>query len=244
MKACKRLLVRLRQAFPKLRMMMVADGLYPNGPLMALCRKLRLDFMIVLPRECLHSVWEEVEGLRKLEKDQTRTYRWGNREQAFWWVNQIEYEFQESPRSWHRLKIHVAGCTERWEEKGETKEAHWAWVSARPLTRQNVVERCNRAARHRWDIEENILVEKHHGYQYEHAFSLDWTAMRNWHVMMHLGHLLNVLVLHTEVVMRKVRELGIRGTVRFLKDNWVNGWIHREWLLGALAKPTRLRWAI
>jgi hypothetical protein len=59
-KACKRLLERLRKAFPKLRIMAVMDGLYPNGPMMALCRKLRLDFMIVLPKDCLHSVWEDV----------------------------------------------------------------------------------------------------------------------------------------------------------------------------------------
>ncbi|MGI9863104.1 transposase family protein, partial [Moorella naiadis] len=172
LKACKRLLVRLRQVFPKLRMMVVADGLYPNGPVMALCRRLHLDFMIILPRDRLPSVWEEVMGLKKLEKDQTLRYHWGNREQIFWWVNHIDYDFQEASRSWRRLKIHVAGCTEFWEEGGEKKEAHWAWVSSRPLTKQNIVARCNQAARHRWDIEENILTEKHQGYQYEHAFSL------------------------------------------------------------------------
>ena len=63
------------------------------------------------------------------------------------------------------------------------------------LTANNVVDRCNRAARRRWDIEEYILMEKHGGYQYEHAFSLNWAAMRNWHTMMHLGHLLNTLTL-------------------------------------------------
>ncbi|MCL6442298.1 MAG: hypothetical protein K6T83_02335 [Alicyclobacillus sp.] len=162
----------------------------------------------------------------------------------FWWVNEIEYDFQETPKSWRRLKIHVAGCTERWEEDGETKVAHWAWVSSRPLTNRNVVERCNRAARHRWCIEENILMEKHHGYQYEHAFSLDWTAMRNWHVMMHLGHLLNTLVLHTEVVMTKVRMLGIRGTLRFLRETWMNRCIDREWASAAFNRRTRIRWAM
>lgn len=81
-KACKRLLATLRKVFPKLRMMVVMDGLYPNGPVMALCRKLHLDFMIVLPNDCLRSVWEEVEGLRKLDKDHTRECHWGEREQG------------------------------------------------------------------------------------------------------------------------------------------------------------------
>lgn len=241
LKAAKRLLMRLRKAFLKLAILLVADGLYPNGPFLALCRRLDLDFMIVLPRQCLLSVWEEVKGLRKLEPDQTRKYHWGNREEIFWWVNHIEYDFEETCGSRRRLRLHVAGCTECWEEKGEKKEAFWAWVSARPLTKQNIVTRSNRAARHRWDIEENILTEKHHGYQYQHAFSLDWTAMRNWHVLMHLGHLLNILTLHTEALVEKVQELGIQGTLNFLPESWMNRWIDRDQLLALCARPPRLR---
>ncbi|QGP92718.1 DDE_Tnp_1-associated [Neomoorella glycerini] len=243
LKGCKRLLVRLRKAFPKLRLMVVADGLYANGPMMTLCRQLHMDFMIILPRDRLPGVWEEAQAIRKLEKDQTLKYHWGNREQNFWWANHIDYEFREAPGSRRRLKIHVAGCTETWEENGEKKEAHWAWVSSRPLTKQNIVARCNRAARHRWDIEENILTEKHQGYQYEHAFSLNWTAMKNWHLIMHLGHLLNILTLHTEALMGKVRELGLRGTLKFLRETWMHRWINRDQLLALCIKAPRIRMA-
>jgi len=241
LKAGKRLLTRLRKAFPKLRIMVVADGLYANGPMMALCRQLHLDFMFILPRERLKSIWEEAEGLRKLEKDQKLKYHWGNREQNFWWANYIDYEFQEASGSWRRLKVHVAGCTETWEEKGAKKETHWAWVSSRPFTKKNIIARCNYAARHRWDIEENILVEKHQGYQYEHAFSLNWTAMKNWHLLMRLGHLLNILTLHTEALVEKVRELGFRGTIKFLRETWSNPWIKRDQLLAFCTKAPRIR---
>lgn len=244
LKACKRLLVRLRKAFPKLRLMIVADGLYANGPMMALCRQLHMDFMIILPRDRLPSVWEEAQAIRKLEKEQALKHHWGNREQNFWWANHIEYEFREAEGFWRRLKIHVAGCTETWEENGEKKKAHWAWVSSRPLTKQNMVARCNRAARHRWDIEENILVEKHQGYQYEHAFSLNWTAMKNWHLIMHLGHLLNILTLHTEAIVGKVRELGLRGTIKFLRETWMHRWINRDQLLALCTKAPRIRMAL
>lgn len=240
LKACKRLLARLRTAFPKLRILVVMDGLYPSGPIMALCRKLHLDFMIVLPTACLPSVWEEVEGLRKLDKDQMRTHHWGDREQTFWWVNRIEYDFQEAATG-RRLSIHVAGCTDTWVENGTARKVSWAWVSSRLLTPQNVVQRCNRVARHRWDIEENILQEKHHGYQYEHAFSLNWQAMRNWHVMMHLGHLLNLLTLHTDALMKKVHQLGIRGTLRFLRESWRNPWLDRGRLLAICSKRPQPR---
>ena len=94
-----------------------------------------------------------------------------------------------------------------------------------------MVERCNRAARHRWDIEEKILTEKHRGYGYEHLYSKNWTAMRNWHVLMYLGHLLNVVTLHTGALMKKVWELGSGGTLKFLYESWTQALIDREWLL-------------
>jgi chromate transporter len=37
------------------------------------------------------------------------------------------------------------------------------------------------AARHRWNIETEILVEKLYGYNYEHCFSYSWNAMKGYH---------------------------------------------------------------
>jgi hypothetical protein len=242
-KACKRLLARLRKVFPKLRIMIVADGLYPTGPFMALCQRLNLDFMLVLKRDCLPSVWEDVDGLRKLTRDQMRRHQWGNQQQEFWWVNQVEYDFSEEDHR-RRIKIHVVGCTETWQEDGEEHTTHWAWVSSRVLTAKNVLERCNRAARHRWGIEETLLTEKHQGYQYEHAFSLKWRAMKNWHTLMHLGHLLNTLTLHTRVLMEKMHVLGIRDTLRFLRETWMHPWVEREQLKVWCKKRPTLRMAL
>jgi hypothetical protein len=50
--------------------------------------------------------------------------------------------------------------------------------------------RCDLAARHRWDIEEHILADKHHGYQTSHAFSWHWNATGAWHYLMQVARLL------------------------------------------------------
>jgi len=62
-----------------------------------------------------------------------------------------------------------------------------------PAARCTVHERCNLGARHRWGIEANFLVEKHQGYHYGHTFAPDWNAMRGYHYLMHMAHLLNTL---------------------------------------------------
>lgn len=46
------------------------------------------------------------------------------------------------------------------------------WLSGKPLNRWNLHERCNLGARSRWTMETEFLVEKHHGYQYEHCLVL------------------------------------------------------------------------
>ncbi len=47
-KAVYRLTARLKKNFPRLHILIVADGLYANGPIVACCRRYKWDFMIVL----------------------------------------------------------------------------------------------------------------------------------------------------------------------------------------------------
>lgn len=69
-------------------------------------------------------------------------------------------------------------------EKTDLRKAAASRLSA------NVHERCNLGARHRWGIETGFLVEKHHGYSYEHCFAYHWNAMKGYHALMRLAHLL------------------------------------------------------
>jgi hypothetical protein len=88
LKAFYRLAARLKAYFPRLPMLLL-DGLYPNGPLMALCRQYGWQFMSVLPDKCLPSVWEEVEALKPRQVQNRKYQHWRGRQQQFWWVNDI-----------------------------------------------------------------------------------------------------------------------------------------------------------
>jgi hypothetical protein len=99
-----------------------------------------------------------------------------------------------------------------------TKRARHAWISSKPLDRWNLHERCNLGARPRWGIESEILVDKRHGYHYEHAFSYNWNAMKGYHYLMRLGHMINVLAQCSERLVKIVRNLGMRGFIRFIRE--------------------------
>jgi hypothetical protein len=230
LKAFKRLAGRLKDEFGRLSIMVLLDGLYPNGPIMELCRKNCWDFMIVLQDKSLPSVWEEYEGLKKIEAKNHFEMNWGNRRQRFEWVNDIEYYYGPNERK--KQIVHVVVCKENWEEIGKDsaevvkKQSRHAWISGKPLDKWNVHERCNLGARHRWGIESGILVEKRHGYHYESVFSYDWNAMKGYHYLMRLGHLINVLAQYSERLVKIIRELGVRGFIRFIRETIAGPWLY------------------
>ena len=250
LRAFYRLVERLYRAFPRLPMMLLLDGLYPVGPVMALCRSNRWEYMIVLQDGSLPQVWEEYRGLVKLLEPQERhRMMWGDRRQGFHWVNSIEYTYEVDgrPRS---VNVHMVVCQESWEEidpetaQPVTKKARHVWLSSKPLNKDNVHPRCNLAARHRWGIESGILVEKRCGYHYEHCFAYSWAAMKGYHYLMRIGHLLNVLAQYSAQLAQLVQELGARGLIRFIRQSLSAPWLDHDRLQQRLARDRQLRLAV
>ncbi len=245
LKAFRRLAQRMKEYFPRLPILVLLDGLYANGPVVELCRHYHWQFMIVLQDDSLPSVWEEVRGLGQLQRNHHWEQHWGDRKQRFRWVNDIEYRYGERER--RRQILHVVICEETWEELAPDsantvqKASRHAWISSEPLSRENVHERCNLGARHRWGIESNFLVEKCQGYQYEHCFSQDWKAMKGYHFLMRLGHLLNTLAQNTAHLARLVRSRGRRGLIQFLRETCTGPWLDATRIQLLLASPCQLR---
>ncbi|MGF9715170.1 hypothetical protein [Paenibacillus naphthalenovorans] len=122
--------------------------------------------------------------MHKLHPEQTLERVWKGRKQRFWWVNHIVYEYGDNGRL--KQPVHAVVCEETWEDVDSdgqivTKSSRHAWLSSEPLTEKNIHERCNRMARNRWGLENDILKEKHQGYHYEHIYAYDWNAMKGYH---------------------------------------------------------------
>lgn len=245
LKAFHRLSERLKAAFPALRILVLLDGLYPKGPIFERCRQYRWQYMIVLKDGSLPTVLREFESLSKLEPQQRRTMTWGGRIQQFGWINDIEYEY--GPNEKKRAVLHIVECCEQWweVEKGGVREieksSRHIWISSEPLTRWNLHERCNLGARARWTIETGFLVEKRHGYQYEHCFSYDWKAMKGYHCLMQLGYMFNAMARYSGEMAGIVKDIGVRGLIRFVRETIAGPWLNREWLMEKLAAPFQLR---
>jgi len=173
--------------------------------------------MIVVKDGNLPTWQNDAQRLHQLEPENTWTHQHGDRRQRFWWANHVEYEWKEpETKRWRRTRLHFVQCIETWTDATGDHQTTWTWVSGKPFTDENVLDRCNRMARHRWDIEEYILVEKHHGYAYRHLYSRDWNGMQGFHHLLHLAHLLHILVLHQSSLWPMVCRLTFQGTLKKL----------------------------
>ena len=245
-RAFHRLADRLKKEFPRLKIMVLLDGLYSNGPVMEHCLKNKWQFMIVLKDKSLSSVWKEFEALKDIEQCSKLKMTWGNRRQFFQWVNEIEYTYGGNDKK--SIVLHVVTCEETWKEVGPSGEVNiktskHAWISSDPLSQKNVNERCNLGARNRWGIETGILVEKQHGFCYEHCFSYNWNAMKGYHYLMRLGHLFIILAQYSECLIKKVKQLGLRGFIRFIRETMAGPWLDHEMVIKRLNRNFQMRLA-
>jgi hypothetical protein len=119
-----------------------------------------------------------------------------------------------------------------------------AWISSRPLNAANVHERCNLGARYRWGIETNFLVEKHQGYSYEHCFAKDWNAMRGYHYLMRLAHLINTLARFSSALAPMFKRFGVRPFIEFMRATLTGPWLDKYGLAEVeqlMLRPFQLR---
>jgi hypothetical protein len=222
LKAFTRLTEKIKKHIGKGRVTLVVDGLYASGPVVSRCKSFGWEYMITLKRGSLKSVWEEYDGLRKIDIDNTlQTTTALGRGQIFAWSNEIEYIYGGNNK---RVTLNVVTCREEWVEarprsggKPELKVCEYAWLSSSAVTARNVLNLCNNVARKRWRIENHFHVQKHQGYNYSHCYSHNWNAMRAYHSLMKFGHFINTLILGSSITYEYVVSHGARW---FVKKVW------------------------
>lgn len=158
-------------------------------------------------------------------------------------VKDIEYWYDHDRKM---QKVHLVVCNETWDDIDDSgrvfkKKAKHAWLSSEPLDRHNVHERCNLGARYRWGIENGFLVEKKHGYHYEHAFPFNWNASRGYHLLMRLAHFINVIMEHSELLNHKIKRLGVQPFIKFLDETLRGPWLDIQSIKARLCKCYQLR---
>jgi hypothetical protein len=188
LKAWRRLYKKIRALYPRLKINLVADGIYAEEQTFRDCDNAGWNYMIVLKDDKLPTVTRQLptsgsgewSGNRIKEttnadgKPITRTVRF------------------KTPVSYHGEVVHVVEI-EDIDKKGE-RDYYNRWVTNVKPDRNNVLDLAQ-TGRLRWKIEnEGINTQKNGGYEMEHGFGLKHYAWKNYYLTLQISQLLNDLV--------------------------------------------------
>lgn len=215
LKAFKRLAEKLKKAFPRLPICILADALYANDPVMSICEKMEWKYIIALKDGSLPA-------LQDCLKDDPPTHRNSfihhpeclvkdtTIVQEFYWVEDLLHK---------KHTLHYLQCKETISNEKTNKSATTNFVRITNLpTNKSTVKKLSKAGRLRWKIEnEGFNEEKNNGYAMQHLYSRNsFKAQQNYYQSMLIAHLINQLLEHT----CKIQDLLKRFNKLTIKYLW------------------------
>ena len=172
-KAFRRLAWKIKKAFPRLPIILLADSLYASEPVMDTCRDYGWEFIIRYKTGSIPSIAEEYEKIPEKGKS-------GHAE----FVNDIDY----NGKPVNMLRF--------WKEKvvkGKSVRTDFQWLTSIRITEKNA-EKVAGAGRKRWKIEnEGFNRQKNWQGDITHACSHNATAMKNHYLMTQISDMVKQL---------------------------------------------------
>lgn len=195
-RAAKRLMDRIKRDFPKLRILIQADGLYANEPLMAECRKKKWRYMFTFKEGCIKTVWDEFTAACKDDEAchktdiangsaEKGTVRYLESVEAYTGkkecMNVLSYEYTDAKGSLQRF----------------------TWITNLEITPRKLNELVM-TGRRRWKIEnEGFNNQKNGIYDICHLNSRDKTAMKNHYLLTQIADILMQIYLSWNLLVKQ-----------------------------------------
>jgi len=166
MNASRRLLAKIRQEHPHLKIVVTQDAISPNGPYIRFVTELGYHFIFTVKQADHRRLFAQFDSA--VEKKEAR---------------ELEFQDPKDPEKLHYFRwmnglainaSHpdvIVNVLEYWQTIGETTK-RFCWVTSIQLGTENVY-RIMRAARAQWKIEnETFNTLKNQGYHFEHNYGL------------------------------------------------------------------------
>ena len=191
LKAFKRLASKIKKAYPRMPIVILADGLYANQTFFKICKQYNWDFIVTFKEGNLPSVHQELNLLPQSAAMQSERFLTTNKgyskTQTFTWHNSIDYcGFQLASIVCNEIKTFV--------KPGKKEVRTFHYLTNMHIDKSNCYA-ISDGGRLRWRIENSFDYLKNHGYNLGHKFSrVSFLALKNWYQSMMLAHMINQFV--------------------------------------------------
>ena len=202
LKAFVRLAEKLKGFYPRLPMIIAADGLYPNKTVFDICKNNSWKFIITLKDGNLKSIWEEIDSLKKIggvEESQKYSIDASYHiTENYIIINDLEYQNKYS------LNVIEATVNKKHKNKDSQKKEYFAHITDIHINKKNC-SLISHTGRLRWKIEnEGFNEQKNGGYNLQHKYSrTSFNASQNYYQCLQIAHIINQLAYKTT----KIKEM-------------------------------------
>lgn len=163
-KAFIRLAAKIKKKFPRLPIVITADGLYVTQKVLQICKDYNWDYIIRYKEGSASSIAKEYRALPEKEKVGA----------------DIEYQ---NEIMFKNFDVNLIYFKEKKIVNGEEKVTEFAWITSIKITMNNA-NKIVAAGRNRWKIEnQGFNRQKHWQGNIEHACSWDENAQKNHYLM-------------------------------------------------------------
>lgn len=185
-KAFKRMAVRIKKNYPKLKLIITGDALYATSPLIDLCENKDYNWKYIfnLKKERLKSIYEQFEDNISYENE--------TKKENYYLSTNIEYKD-------HNLSAF------KYVEKTESKSTTFHYISNLNISDNNI-EKIVIMGRRRWKIEnEGFNQQKNGTFCISHLCSRNENALKVHYLMIQLAHMIRQLLEYGSIVLREMK---------------------------------------
>jgi len=228
LKAFHRLAAKVKELFSRLPITVLADSLYPNGPVFKRCTDYHWHYLFVLQETVLTTLWEDFHGMFNLTQAaigaKLKIPEFFNEKKRYRWINQLDYEGKDFNGKLNLLAISSE------DDKG-VYQTRRAFITSHEITKKSAMK-MEITGQLRWKIEnQGFDIQKHHGYNLEHTYSKHPNAMKVVYLLIQVAHIINQLFIEADLLnactglslkacFRKIIEAIHRGWIQSLADKW------------------------
>ncbi len=191
-----RLAPRLKKRFPQLSICLLLDSLYAAAPVMDIAESYGWKYITVFKKGSMPDRYDDFLRLKKLCPENKLEITSGKVSQLYRWVEGIP---------------HKGYCfnTVELEEKKGSSQTRFVWLTNLKLSKKNIVK-IARGGRLRWKIEnEGFNIQKNRGFNLEHPYSQNQTAMINYYLLLQIAYIISQLMEKGSLLKDKIfKEFG------------------------------------
>lgn len=188
-KAFIRLAEKIKKRFPRLPVIITADGLYVTQRVLQICKEYGWDYIIRYKEGCAASIEQEYRAIPEKEK--------AGRE--------IEYQNQ-IPFGDYDVNL-IYYTEKKVQGDGKEKVTEFAWITSLEITKGNA-KKIVSAGRNRWKIEnQGFNRQKHWQGNIEHACSFQEQAQKNHYLMEQIADFIKQLYEYFYLKKNEIKKL-------------------------------------